>query len=88
MSTPRPAWKRLDPEQQAEVAAYAAEHGLTAASCRFNVSITAVRRACAVTGIPPKPYERAASKTARIRSALSLLRSLGLTPADLLSPTP
>lgn len=81
----RPSWKRLSREEQEGIAFLAATHGIGRAAHACNVSNTAVRRACAVTGIAPKRYERALSKQARIASALALLRSLHLTPQDLLT---
>jgi hypothetical protein len=83
----RPPWQRLKPETQLLIAKQAAKVGLHRAAAFYNVSATAARRACAITGIAPMRYERALSKQARIASALSLLRSLHLTPQDLIAAT-
>lgn len=80
----RPAWQRLKPAQQKAVASLAAKHGITNAASLSNISTTAVRRACAMTGIAPKRYERMTSKESRISTARALLRSLKLKPQDLL----
>lgn len=77
-------YQPLTPEQQRQLALHASEHGVARSAETHNVSVTAVRRACAVTGVAPKRMHGADTKPARVRTALSLLKSLRLTPQDLI----
>ncbi len=80
----RPAWRKLTTEQQLAVAKTAAEHGQFEAARIHVVSVTAVRNACARTGIQPKRIKGVDDKASRIKQARSLLRNLRLTPRDLI----
>lgn len=80
----RPAWRKLTPSEQLAVAKTAAAMGQFEASRIHVVSVTAVRNACARTGIVAKRMKGVDDKPARIAQARSLLRNLRLTPHDLM----
>lgn len=80
----RCSWKRMSLEQQEVVAKTAARLGIRAAAEKHVVSETAVRRACVMTGCPPRDMRMLVDRESKILRAINLLKAVGLTPEDLI----
>lgn len=74
--------RKLNAAEQLEVAKYAEKRGVSVAADKFQVSIVAVRNACALTGIVPFVHRPRTHKE-KVRYAFAALRTLGLTVKDL-----